>query len=280
MLISEAFQDYENKEIIFAGRSEKTRKNYRCALNSFLKTTDDMPIELVTIEHIMRWKMFREKMGHSTSTISHDLSRLKNVLKNLRKQGYKVLDEENIRLPKIKERHYTWLDYGEIQNLLSVIESSRDKAIIACLFSTGCRISELMNLNREDVIGNEVNIVGKGGAIGTVYLDKKSRGYLNGYLADRKDSLKPLFISSQRRRLTNSRVAQLLHEYTDAAGIDKNVTPHVLRHSFATDLKLNGADIFDIQKQLRHKRISSTQIYTHISDKQRADNYLKFHSDA
>lgn len=278
MLISEAFQDYENREIIFRGQSEKTRKNYRCTLSSLLKTTEDMPIELITIEHIMRWKMFREKMGHSSSTISHDLSRFKNVLKNLRKRGYKVLDEENITLPKIKEKHYTWLDYNEINKLLNVIESPRDKAIIACLFSTGCRISELMNLNRDDVIGNEVSIIGKGGSIGTVYLDKKSRKYLNVYLSERRDVLKPLFISSQRRRLTNSRVAQLLHEYTDAAGINKNVTPHVLRHSFATDLKLNGADIFDIQKQLRHKRISSTQIYTHISDKQRRENYHKYHS--
>jgi site-specific recombinase XerD len=238
----------------------------------------DFPIELLTIEHVIRWKMYQDSLGHSTATIRNNLSRLKNVLKFLRKRGFNVLDEENIDLPKVKEKPYTWLSYDEIQKLLDVIENKRDKAIVACLFSTGCRISELMNIDLVDINGNEVRITGKGGVLGTVYLDDYAKSCLDLYLDERRDSLRPVFVSSQRRRMTNSRVAQLLHEYADKAGLDKNVTPHVLRHSFATDLKLNGADIFDIQQQLRHKRISSTQIYTHISDQQRRAAYKTFHS--
>lgn len=278
MVISEAFELYDEAELQFGNMSLKTRTNYRTCLRSLLKTTLDIPVELLSIEHIQKWKMNREAIGQADTTISHDLSRLKSVLKFLHKRGYKVLDEENITLPKLTEKPYTWLSYKEIQDLLNVIESPRDKAIVACLWSTGCRISEMLSLNRSDIQGNTAQVVGKGGRIGTVYLDETALKYLNEYLCTRKDILRPLFISSQHRRITNSRFGQLLHDYADMAGIDKNVTPHVLRHSFATDLKNNGADIFDIQKQLRHKRISSTQIYVHQNDTERIEKYQRFHS--
>lgn len=278
MLVSDAFILYDEAELQFGNMSQKTRVNYRTCMRSLLKVTLDIPIELLTVEHVQAWKMVRESVGQSDTTISHDLSRLKSVLKFLRKRGYKILDEENITLPKLKEKPYTWLSYEEVQTLLDVIESPRDKAIVACLWSTGCRISELLNLNRSDIQGNSAQVMGKGSRIGTVYFDVTALKYLGEYLNTRRDSLRPLFISSQHRRITNSRFGQLLHDYADMAGIDKNVTPHVLRHSFATDLKLNGADIFDIQKQLRHKRISSTQIYVHQNDQEKMEKYQRFHS--
>lgn len=278
MVISEAFELYDEEELAANNRSQKTRTNYRTCMRSLLKSTLDIPIELLTKQHILRWKMDREALGQSDATISHDLSRVKNVLRYLRREGYKVLDEDNIKLPRLKEKTYTWLPHDEVKRLLAVINNPRDKAIVACLWSTGCRISELLNLNREDVRGNTAQIMGKGDRPGVVYFDEQAMEYLGQYLAARKDTLRPLFISSQHRRITNSRFSQVLHDYADAAGIDKNVTPHVLRHSFATDLKLNGADIFDIQKQLRHKRISSTQIYVHQNDQERIEKYQRFHS--
>lgn len=260
------------------GGSDKTARNYTCTEHSLVKVCGDLPIEIFTKDQILRWKMYCDSIGIAVSTIYHDLARVRRVLKYLRKNGVQCLDEEHITLPKLKEKKYTWLNYEEIEGLLSVINSRRDKAIVACLWSTGCRISELLNLNRDDVETDEIRIIGKGDVQGTVYLDPEARRYLNAYLIERRDDLRPLFISSQRRRISYTTFAKLLHEYTDKAGIDKNVTPHVLRHSFATDLKMNGADIFDIQKQLRHKRISSTQIYTHISDKQKLQTYRKYHS--
>lgn len=278
MKLSDAFSLYIVEQIELKNGSDKTARNYRCTVSSLLKTTPDIPIEMLTLEHAQRWVMYRQSLGQSESTISHDLSRLKQVLKLLRKRGLTVLDEEHIELPKLHEKAYTWLDYSEVQQILDVIDSRRDKAIVACLFATGCRISELLNMNREDVQGDQAQIVGKGGYRGTVRFDPTALTYLNDYLNSRKDNLKPLFISSQHRRITNSRVGQLIHDYADAAGLDKNVTPHVFRHSFATDMRKNGADIMEIKEQLRHKRVSSTQIYTHINDEQRNEAYKKYHS--
>lgn len=278
MRLSEAFQYYERDKIRMAGLSDKSAKNYRSAYRSFEKCLGDIQVEHLMLHHIHRWQEYRGNLGASDSTVNHDLGRLRKVLKFLRKRGYNVIDDEEIELPKIRPKTYTWLEYREVQQLIDVIERPRDKAIVACLFSTGCRISELLNLNREDIRGNSAQVIGKGDKIGTVYFDENALKYLHAYLATRKDMLRPLFISGQRRRITPSTVGRLLHEYTDMAGINKIVTPHVLRHSFATDLKLNGADIYDIKELLRHEKISSTVIYTHINDKQKKRIHEQYHS--
>jgi site-specific recombinase XerD len=278
MKLSEAFDLYILEVVTLGQRSEKTANNYRCAAHSLLKTTPDIPVGMLTLEHVQRWTLQRQSLGHAESTISHDLSRLKCVLKHLRRRGIVSLDEANIDLPKIHAKQYTWLDYSEIQRLLDVIESKRDKALVACLFATGARISELLNINRDDVQAGRAQIIGKGGYAGTIRFDDKSLEYLRQYLDSRRDTLSPLFVSSQHRRITVARVAQLIHNYQDLAGFTKNITPHVFRHSFATDLRMNGADILDIQKQLRHQKLSSTQIYTHVNDEQVDQAYMKYHS--
>lgn len=219
-----------------------------------------------------------DQQGYSSSTMAHSLAQLRCVFKYLKRRKFTVMDTDEIELPKVVQKAPVWLDYSEIQAMLDVIESVRDKAIVTCLFSTGCRISELLNLNKEDIYDNHATVTGKGGKYGTVYFDQKAIDALNEYLESRKDTLKPLFVSGQRRRITVSRVQQLLHEYADAAGIDKNVTPHVFRHSFASDLKRNGADLYDIKELLRHQRISSTMIYTHFTDLDIKNVHDKFHS--
>jgi site-specific recombinase XerD len=151
------------------------------------------------------------------------------------------------------------------------------------LFSSGARISELLQLDRDSIVLNEfgegeAQIEGKGNKPGVLTFDSNALKILNDYTETRNDPIRPLFISGQRRRITVSRVEQLCHEYADMAGIDKNVTPHVWRHTFASDLKLNGADIYDISKQLRHSNIATTMIYTHISDQKKANDYRKYHT--
>lgn len=278
MVISEAFARYCLEEIELKGGAEKTAKNYRSALASFLLCCGDLPVQLLCIDNLNRWRMFREQRGNKLSTISHDLSRFKQVLKYLRRRGITVMDYDLVDLPRVTYEPRTYLVADEVQQLIDVIPSARDKAIYACLFDTGCRISELLNINRVDVQHGSAQIVGKGSIIGTVYFSEWSLGYLNAYLKSRHDQLTPLFISGQCKRITISRVQQLLHIYTDLAGIEKNVTPHTFRHSFATDLKINGADIYDIKEQLRHKKISSTEIYVHINDQRKQEIYDKFHT--
>jgi len=278
MSITEAFTAYILEEIRLKHKAYKTEQNYKTTLHSFVRCNADLPINFINFEHILRWKLYMDQQGYSSSTMAHSLAQLRCVFKYLKRRKFTVMDTDEIELPKVVQKAPVWLDYSEIQAMLDVIESVRDKAIVTCLFSTGCRISELLNLNKEDIYDNHATVTGKGGKYGTVYFDQKAIDALNEYLESRKDTLKPLFVSGQRRRITVSRVQQLLHEYADAAGIDKNVTPHVFRHSFASDLKRNGADLYDIKELLRHQRISSTMIYTHFTDLDIKNVHDKFHS--
>lgn len=284
MTVSEAFRAYEVDVLYSQGKALKTRKNYRCSLNLLLKSCQaDLPVELLSYNHIVEWKMYMAQQGHQLSYAASNISRLREVYKYLARHGYKVLDYREIERPQVKPKIPTWLTNQEVQDFLGVIENPRDKAIFALLFSSGARISELLQLDRESIVLNdygegEAPIEGKGNKPGVLTFDQNALKILNDYLGTRKDSIRPLFISGQRRRITVSRVEQLCHEYADMAGIDKNVTPHVWRHTFASDLKLNGADIYDISKQLRHSSISTTQIYTHISDQKKANDYRKYHT--
>lgn len=278
MNITEAFVRYDLEELQLQGKATKTRRNYRSALNSFLRYTPDIPVQMVTYQDFTNWRVEMMRDGKTPSYIGSNLSRFRSVLTWLRIQGVQVIDPAGIKRPKIVQKDPTWLTVEELTKLLSVIESPRDKSIFASLFGTGARISELLSLDRDSIRGNEAYIRGKGDKIGTLTFDPNALKYIETYMETRKDELRPLFLSSHHRRITASRVAQLLHEYADLAGIDKNVTPHVLRHSFATDLKMNGADIYDIKEQLRHERISSTQIYVHIDDRKKREDYQRFHT--
>lgn len=277
MLISEAFQRYD-AVLASQGKSVKTRQNYRSGLYNLVKHSGDVPVELITFSLITRWQLEMQRTGHQQSTIKTNLGYVREVLKYLRKEGYKVIDSRDIDLPRLTHKAPVWLDYKEVQQILDVIESPRDKAIIACLFATGARITELLQLNRDSIQNGQATIVGKGSKVGVLYFDSTALNYLKEYMQSRKDSLTPLFVSGQYRRITVSRVEQLLHIYTDMAGIQKNVTPHVLRHSFASDLILNGADIYSTSRLLRHSNITTTQIYTHVKEEQNQNAYDKFHT--
>lgn len=276
MTITEAYAQFETHEQQYS--KHKTRQNYKTALHSFTVAVGDLPVKIITYDHISMWQTYLLKTGKQKSTISSYLSTLREVFKWLQKRDINVLNPRDIDLPSVPRKQYVWLDYSEIEKFLSVIKSPRDRAIIACLWSTGCRISELLSLNRNDIHNNEAQIIGKGDRLGTVYFDERSLQLLEDYLNTRTDRLRPLFISGQYRRISVGRVEQLVHTYEDMAGFDKNITPHVFRHSYATDLYSNGADIYAISKSLRHSQIASTQIYTHVNDKYNKKTHEMYHS--
>lgn len=278
MNIHEAFAAYDIDRLYASGKSAKTRRNYRSTLNSFIKVVgDELPVQFIAYEHILQWKVQMEHDGFQSSSMATNLSALRNVLRYLRERRIDVLDYKDIVRPKVKAKAPTWLTMREISQFLETIDSLRDKALFACLFDSAARISELLSLNRGSIVSGEAEILGKGDKPGRLFFDS-SLPILQQYLDTRTDKLRPLFISGQRRRITVSRVEQLAHEYADMAGLDKNVTPHVFRHSRASDYKLNGADIFDIQKQLRHSSISTTQIYTHIGQDKVKEDHKRFGS--
>lgn len=280
MLLREAFAQYIFEEIQLKNGAEKTRKNYTTSLNSISSVLGDIPAKLLTIQHITRWKMHMDARGNSASTIKHQLCHIRSVLRFLKRRGYDVLDYRMIDLPKVTRSKPTYLEYGEVQKVIDAADNIRDKAIIACLFSTGCRISELLNLNIEDVQTQEVTVLGKGSKYRRVYIDDKAWRYLHDYLSTRKDRIPALFVSGQYRRITVSRVQQILHVLQADAGIEKNLTPHVMRHSYATDLVVNGADIMAVKELMGHRTVKTTEVYTHLSQNHLKEQYEKHHSRA
>ena len=277
MTITEAFTRFDN-ELYATGKKLKTRKNYKSAYVSLIAAIGDIPIELLTFDHIATWQMLMRRNGKQPSTIKGELCRLRQVLCFFRERGVPVIDYRDIKLPSVPKKEPVWLEANEVRQFLQVITSPRDKAIFASLFGTGARISELLQLDRDSIVNGEAHIIGKGSKPGILYFDDYSLSLIEHYLDGRHDSLRPLFISGQYRRITVSRVEQLAHIYEDMSGISKNMTPHILRHSFASDLIYNGADLYTVKEQLRHSSIATTQIYTHVKQDQIKRNYQMYHT--
>ena len=201
-----------------------------------------------------------------------------------------------IELPKVHRKQVTFLHIDEIERLIAEIKTDsdiglRDRAIIELLFSSGLRISELVGLNRDHINTKrrEFTVRGKGQKDRPVFISKTATEHIENYLSVRNDNLAPLFISYSRntqeldnsgdyRRLTPRSIQRIVNKYARLAGITKHVSPHTMRHSFATDLLMNGADIRSVQDMLGHSNISTTQIYTHVTDEHLRETHEKFHS--
>jgi len=250
------------------------------------------------------------------NTQNYHLIALRSFLKYLMKRGITSLPADRIDLAKIKPRSLDLISTDELNRLLDApnqishrsdlctnsknkknigptygnLKILRDKAILELFFSTGLRLSELCSLNRDlDLSKDEFSIRGKGEKVRVVFLSDSAKEAIREYLKSRKDMDEPLFIQysqnksrqgldSKGGRLTPRSIERIVRQYATVAGISKKVTPHVIRHSFATDLLSNGADIRSVQMMLGHANIATTQIYTHITDKQLRDVHKKFHS--
>ncbi len=203
---------------------------------------------------------------------------------------------EHIELPKTSRKQVTFLQPEEIERLISIIDTSkevglRDKAIVELLLSSGLRVSELVSLNRDHINTRrrEFTVRGKGQKDRPVFVSEQAAKDVGDYLNARKDSLPALFISYSKntsessnnsgdfRRLTSRSVQRIVSHYAKLAGITKHVSPHTMRHSFATDLLINGADLRSVQSLLGHSNIATTQIYTHVTDRHLKEIHSRFH---
>lgn len=277
MLLSEAFDRYIF-EAKLNGASEKTAKNYVSTRNCIIKGCGDFPMELLDYDYIIRWKMYMDYQGMQTSTISGNLSKLRQVLKYLSKHGAKVIDHRDIELPRVLVKEPDYIVADDAQNMIDATDNIRDKALVATLWSTGGRISEVLSIAREGIVENQSVVLGKGGKYVTLYIDKRAEKLIDEYLATRRDRLPHVFISAQMRRLTVQRAEQIVNQIAGELGIEKHVTPHTFRHSYATDLLTNGADIRTVQTLLHHASVTTTMRYTHVSDKRKEESYQKYHS--
>ncbi|MBI2074477.1 MAG: tyrosine-type recombinase/integrase [Candidatus Levybacteria bacterium] len=220
---------------------------------------------------------------------------LRSFLRFLIKNDFKTLEPSKIDLPKTESRSLKFLEREQVERLVvqantNKEEGTRDRAIMELLFSTGLRVSELVKLNKDQINleRREFGVIGKGGRARIVFVSDRAAQWISEYLKKRKDPFKPLFIrysgkvieenSGEKMRLTARSVERLVKKYVRAARLPVDATVHTFRHSFATDLLTNGADLRSVQEMLGHKNISTTQIYTHITNKQLREVHEAFHS--
>jgi len=284
------------------GRSVKTIENYDRYLTRFFAFVKvDNPSKL-TEEHVREFRLWLNrqpgtKQGRQVApmkrrTQNYYLIAVRAFLKYLRKRGIESLNPERIELAKVPERSLDLISSQELDRLmkspdLSSLVGLRDKAILELLFSTGLRISELCGLSTDDVdlSRDEFSVRGKGDKVRVVFLSDAAKSAIATYVKARKDMNDALFVqygknakAAKDLRLSPRAVQRLIKVYAAKAGITRKVTPHVIRHSFATDLLSNGADLRSVQALLGHANIGTTQIYTHVTDKHLRDIHKKFHS--
>jgi site-specific recombinase XerD len=302
MYVSELILDYIEHLEVEGGRSAKTAENYKLYLERFVEFTNDIDVGKITPEVIRKYRLWLNRYKNdnedelATITQSYHLIALRGFLTYLSKRDIPSLSPEKIELPKVSRKQVTFLHYDEIARMLDVIpldseQGLRDRAIIELLFSSGLRVSELVNLNRDHVNTKrrEFMVRGKGQKDRPVFIGEAAALRVEDYVSARLDNLPPLFLGYSRnnissntgdyRRLTARSVQRIIAKYSRLAGITKHVSPHTMRHSFATDLLMNGADIRSVQSMLGHSNISTTQVYTHVTDEHLREVYEKFHSD-
>ncbi|MEK7530712.1 MAG: site-specific tyrosine recombinase/integron integrase [Patescibacteria group bacterium] len=285
---------------ITKGRSLKTVENYDRYLTRFLeysKLTDPAKITDATIREYRLW-LNRQPAGTGTlkrKTQNYHLIALRAFLKYLTRRDVKTLQPEKIELAKVGERSLDLITEAELERLMNAPSEAlkkeknkdkaarlyRDQAILELLFSTGLRVSELCALSVDiDLSRDEMSVRGKGEKVRVVFLSERAKRAVAAYLKVRTDMDDALFMDGRAKklhRITPRDVQRHIKEYATRAGITSKVTPHVLRHVFATDLLENGADLRAVQALLGHANIQTTQVYTHVTDKHLRDVHKKFH---
>ena len=287
------------------GSSLKTVDNYNRYISKFIEWGKLKTLSEITEDKIREFRLYLNRLPGSTkgmgprnnnentmkrSTQNYYLIAIRQFLKYLGKRGIAALTPDKIDLAKMRDRQIDFLTDEELKRILSAPnegdeKSLRDKAILELLFSTGLRISELCSLPRDaNLERDEISIRGKGEKVRVVFISDDAKNAVKNYLAKRKDLGGALFTAvktngtkNKNNDLTPRSIQRMIKYYSTKAGIMKHVTPHVIRHSFATDLLSNGADIRSVQVMLGHANITTTQIYTHVTDAHLRDIHKKYH---
>jgi len=288
--INKLLNDYLNYLEIEKNRSIKTRENYERYLKAFLEFGKIKTEKGITPEVIREFRLFLARRNIKKNTQSYYVIALRNFLKYMNKRDIEVLSPEKIELPKIPTRQIEIIEYSDLERLLAApngsdLRSLRDKAILEMLFSTGLRISELCALNRRfDLKRGEISVRGKGGKLRIVFLSERAKTAIKNYLEKRGDTEEALFVSMTKAnnpkiigRILPRTIQRIVDFYSRKAGIPQKVHPHTIRHLFATDLLIGGADLRSVQELLGHANVATTQIYTHITNKELREIHQAFH---
>jgi len=289
--IDRAIKDYLDYLEIEKNRSPLTRKSYERCLKKFVSLSRAKSVDDITDARIREFRIkLADTPGIKKGTQAYHIIVLRNFLKYLIKRGVDVVSPDKIELPKVPQREIKVLEYADLERLLNApkgsdLKSLRDRAILETFFSTGLRISELCSLDRfTNIDRGEITVRGKGEKLRTVFLSERAKKVLKDYLGKRSDAEPYLFVSLSNAkapkilgRIIPRTIQRLVDHYAKAAGLPQKVTPHQLRHQFATDLLMNGADLRSVQELLGHANITTTQIYTHVTNKELREVHEAFH---
>lgn len=284
------------------GASQKTIQNYEHYLKRFLDFSGDINPSLINLDSIRKYRLYlsrwtdpKTKKPLKRVTQNYFMIALRAFLRYLARKDINTISAEKVELGETEASPIKVLDEVSLQRLLDCVDISdkqglRDKALLETLFSTGLRVSELSSLNKDTINldRREFSVVGKGSKERIVFLSESAVKWLDQYLKIRRDSFNPLFIRFQgsinmvehgeAMRLSSRSIERIVEKYVKKCGLSVKATPHTLRHSFATDLLINGADIRSVQEMLGHANISTTQIYTHVTNRHLKDVHKAFHS--
>lgn len=300
MTVSEHLGDFLEHMEIEQNRSQKTIENYNHYLARFMEFSDDVDVTKIDNEMIKNYRLWLNRLKDTNgrelgkTTQNYHLIALRGFLKYLGKQDISTLASEKVELASVKRPQVGFLDQDEVKRLLDAASAStgpgiRDRAILELLYASGLRVSELVGLNRDQINleRREFVVRGKGGKDRPVFISREAAEWVQKYLETRSDNYKPLFThysgsksdidEGSYTRLTVRSIQRLVKKYAKIAGITKEVTPHTMRHSFATDLLRNGADLRSVQAILGHANVATTQVYTHLTNPQLKDVHDRFH---
>lgn len=300
MKFTKAKTDFLEYLEIEQNRSQKTIANYDHYLTRLSDYAGDIVVKDIDQELVRKWRLWLNRLGTNVSdelqktTLNYHLIALRSFLKFCHKRGLECMSPDTIELSRTKRPQVTFLNEDEIERMFSQPDITteaglRDRAMLELLFSSGLRVSELVGLDRDHINlkRREFMVRGKGQKDRPVFISTEAADWLQKYLEKRQDNVKPLFIryggrktvdrSGNYHRLTARSIQRLVAHYALLAGITKHVSPHTLRHSFATNLLMNGADLRSVQAMLGHSNIATTQIYTHVTDPHLRAVHEKFH---
>jgi site-specific recombinase XerD len=300
MLFTKAKTDFLEYLEIEQNRSQKTIENYDHYLTRLIDFAGDIDIADIDAELVRKWRLWLNRLGTNTSdelgkaTQNYHLIALRSFLKYCAKRDLPTLAVDKIELARTRRKQVTFLNEDELARLfaqpdLQTLGGLRDRAIMELLFSSGLRVSELVGLDRDQINlkRREFMVRGKGQKDRPIFISAEAVKWVEHYLSKRQDTAKPLFIrysgtkqvdlTGNFHRLTSRSVQRIIARSALLAGITKHVSPHTLRHSFATDLLMNGADLRSVQALLGHSNIATTQIYTHVTDPHLRAVHEKFH---
>jgi site-specific recombinase XerD len=300
MLFAKAKTDFLEYLEIEQNRSQKTIENYDHYLTRLVDFAGDIKVADIDPELIRKWRLWLNRLGTNTSdelgksTQNYHLIALRSFLKFCAKRDIPALSADKIELARTKRKQVTFLNEDELKRVfqepdLDTMGGLRDRAILELLFSSGLRVSELVGLDRDHINlkRREFMVRGKGQKDRPIFISPEAARWVEEYLGKRQDTSRPLFVrysgskqvdlSGNFHRLTARSIQRLVARYALLAGITKHVSPHTLRHSFATDLLMNGADLRSVQALLGHSNIATTQIYTHVTDPHLRAVHEKFH---